>query len=383
MPEEASPIHVLHLLGSLKMGGVESWLLGVLRNSDTRQYRHSFVVSERTDLEFERRFLELGAEIHVCDVRKGRVAYLHDLFRLLKSLNDVDVMHSHVHTFSALNLLVAAAAGVKVRIAHSHTDRGLLEASAPFWRRSYIALAKATLPFVMTHGIGVSQASAKDLFGNQRAFPNSVKVIPCGVDLARFGAKVEGNVLRRAHGLNETDKVVFHTGNFVTPKNHEFLIRVGIELCKRQADVKFAFAGTGPLQEPMQHIAAASGFGDRFLFLGARSDVPCLLLGLADVFLFPSLWEGLPVALIEAQAAKLPCVVSDRISPEAFAPGADITVCNLNEDLDIWVSRILSALERGRSSADMSRFDLVSTAARLNAMYQAAREPRFTKVEVA
>jgi glycosyltransferase involved in cell wall biosynthesis len=334
-------------------------------------------------MEFESRFLALGAAIHVCDVREGGAAYLYDLFRTVRRIGDVDVMHSHVHAFSAFNLLIGAACGVPVRIAHSHTDRGRLESDTSAIRKAYLAIAKATLPFVMTQGIGVTQAAAVDLFGASIAASDRVAVVPCGVDLAKFKLPADRGALRAANGVNETDKVVFHTGNFVKPKNHEFAVRLGIELCRRRSDVMFAFAGSGPLQKAMQDAATASGFGHRFLFLGARSDVPSLLNGLADAFLFPSLWEGLPVALIEAQAAGLPCIVSEQISREAFAPGSDVTVCNLQSDTRAWMSAIEEALRRGRSWGDLSRFDLATTSARLDSMYRNELDQRLSRVEVA
>lgn len=370
MSDKSPPVHILHLLGSLKVGGVENWLLNVIRNNDPSKYRHSFVVSERTGMEFESQFLALGAAIHVCDVREGVAAYLYDLFRTVRRIGDVDVMHSHVHAFSAFNLLIGVACGVPVRIAHSHTDRGGLEAGASAIRKTYLAVAKAMLPFVMTKGIGVTQAAAVDLFGSSTAASDRVAVVPCGVDLAKFKLPADRSSIRAAYGVNETDKVLFHTGNFVRPKNHEFAVQLGIELCRRRSDVMFAFAGSGPLQKAMQDAATASGYGHRFLFLGARSDVPSLLNGLADAFLFPSLWEGLPVALIEAQAAGLPCIVSEQISGEAFAPGSDVTVCNLQSDTKAWTSAIEEALKRGRTWGDLSRFDLTSTSAKLSSMYR-------------
>lgn len=383
MSDKASPVHILHLLGSLKVGGVENWLLNVIRNSDTSKYRHSFVVSERTGLEFESRFLALGAAIHVCDVRQGGAAYLYDLFRTVRRIGNVDVMHSHVHAFSAFNLLIAAACGVPVRIAHSHTDRGRLEDDASAIRRSYLAISKTLLPFAMTQGVGVTHAAAVDLFGASIAASDLVAVLPCGVDLAKFKIPADRSAIRMANGVSDTDKVIFHTGNFVQPKNHEFAVRLGIDLCRHRNDVIFAFAGSGPLQKTMQDTVNASGYGHRFLFLGARTDVPSLLNGLADAFLFPSLWEGLPVALIEAQAAGLPCIVSERISSEAFAPGSDVTVCDLQSDITAWASAIESALQRGRTWGDLSRFDLASTSARLNSMYQRGLGMRSSRAEFA
>lgn len=295
----------------------------------------------------------------------------------------MNVMHSHVHAFSAFNLLIGAACGVPVRIAHSHTDRRRLESDASAIRKAYLAVAKAMLPLVMTQGIGVTQAAAVDLFGASIAASDRVAVLPCGVDLAEFSRPANRSAIRAAHGVSETDKVVFHTGNFVRPKNHEFAVRLGIELCRRRSDVIFAFAGSGPLQKAMQDAVIASGFSHRFLFLGARSDVPSLLYGLADAFLFPSLWEGLPVALIEAQAAGLPCIVSEVISGEAFAPGSDVTVCTLQSDTQAWTSAIEEALKRGRTRGDLSRFDLTSTSAKLSSMYRHEWGLRSSRVEVA
>lgn len=372
MLSRKKPIHVVHILGSLKMGGVENWLLNLLRTTNPQDYRYTFIVAARTGTEIEQSFLSQGVNIHVCDVRNGLAAYVLNLYKAINSLGVVDVVHSHVHAFSSINLTVAAACRVPIRIAHSHTDRSAIEANTPVPRRIYLAIAKMILPLVMTQAIGVSEAAAQDLFGKASVLKGRARVIPCGVELKRFGRNPNSARIRERLGVRADEKCILHVGNFVQPKNHALATEIGIELCTKRNDIRIVFVGSGPLEGKIRKVVDASGHTDRFLFLGARSDVPELLGGLADAFVFPSLWEGLPVALVEAQAAGLPCVVSGAITSEAFAPGADVTPLSVEDGPTVWAVALESALQRGRRTGDVSRFDLAKTSADLFKIYHAA-----------
>jgi glycosyltransferase involved in cell wall biosynthesis len=123
--------------------------------------------------------------------------------------------------------------------------------------------------------------------------------------------------VRRELGIPPHALVVGHVGNLLPVKNHRLLIETFAEIGRQAPAAMLLMIGTGPLKTDLEAQVAALGLTSRVIFAGARSDVPTLLMGAIDVFMFPSLWEGLPLAAVEAQAAGLPIALSDRVSEEA------------------------------------------------------------------
>ena len=374
MPETKTK--VLHILGSLRFGGVESWLLRLLRRMDRSRFETVFVVSELSGSEYEEEARRLGATIELAPVSVGLVQYALNLSTILSQRPGFDAVHSHVHAFSAVTLFLAQLHGVPVRIAHSHTDRHAVEASARLSRKAYLLLAKALLHIVMTNGLAVTEAAAKDLFGKRYQRMRNIVVQPCGVEIEAFLQDVDRAVIRKTFGIPVDAKVIGHVGNFVQPKNHELLIRIFAAVLAQNSNWHLVLVGSGALQAECEQQVDKLGIAHRVHFLGARSDVPALLKGLVDVFVFPSKWEGLPVALIEAQAANLPCVISDVISTTAIALGASVTRLPLESDISVWADAITekSVARSFAPQADLSKFDIENSVATLQRIYPASKK---------
>jgi glycosyltransferase involved in cell wall biosynthesis len=182
-----------------------------------------------------------------------------------------------------------------------------------------------------THLLGASQEACNDLFGAEATARGLPQVVHNAVDPGRFRSlPADKFLLRRQLGLDGGGVLVGHVGRFEEVKNHDFLLRSFAALSRRFPDVRLVLAGDGPLRTRVMRQASATGLRDRVDFLGVVPHIPRLLAAL-DLFLFPSRWEGLGLALVEAQAAGIPCLVSDRVPREADI-GLGLTVFRSLED---------------------------------------------------
>lgn len=309
-------VRVLHCVSQMRPGGIETWLMRVLRGIDRDQFRFDFLVHTDEPRSYDQEILDLGCSILRVANPSRPWTYLPAFRRVLRESGPYDVVHSHHHHFSALQLWAAAAEGVPLRIAHSHCDTSSIDVRAPWTRRAYQRTMQMLLRRYCNLGLGVSIDSGFAAFGKAWAKDAGRRVLYCGVDLSPFDQKVDREAVRAELGIPEGAVVIGHVGRFTLPKNHEFFVRVAKELASRDDRYQFLLVGAGELDAEVRGWINDAGLADRFHLPGARNDVPRLMLGAIDVFLFPSSREGLPISLVEAQAAGLPCVYSDAVTSE-------------------------------------------------------------------
>jgi glycosyltransferase involved in cell wall biosynthesis len=154
--------------------------------------------------------------------------------------------------------------------------------------------------------------------------------------------------------------VVGHVGRIEEPKNHLFLVEIAAEIAKREPAMRLLLVGDGSLRLNVQRKAAQLGLTDRVIFAGSRSDVPRLILGAMDVFVFPSLYEGLPLALLEAQAVNLPCIFSDFITNEVEVVKPLIQRMSLSQSASVWAEAVLTARDTMNAIAHSDALALVA-----------------------
>jgi len=261
-----------------------------------------------------------------------------------------DVVHSHVHFFSGNVLRCAKAQNIPVRIAHSHTTQD--GRSDVLIRRYYRDLMKSWIGRYATHGLAASRSSASALFGENWERDDRFCILHCAIDLRPFQEPVNQETVRRELGLPTGAPVVGHVGRFSQEKNHVFFLDIAAEVLKRRPEIHFLLVGDGPLRPAIESRVGSIGLSGKVHFAGMRTDVARLMRGAMDVFIFPSLWEGLPLALIEAQAAGLRCIVSDVCTTEVSVLADHFTQISLSQSPDLWAANIIKALERGRVSGE-------------------------------
>lgn len=310
----ANPLRILHVVGGMPRAGAETWLMGVLRKVDPERYRMDFLVHTTEPKAYDEEIRSLGARVLPCLAPSQPLRYARSFQRIMRDDGPWDIVHSHVHYFSGYALLLARRAGVPVRVAHSHNDsrRAPSERSAARWL--YRLVQRQLIDLNATHGLAVSAGAAEALFGSRWA-EDGVRVMPLGIDLASFGGPVDRS-LRAGLGIPADALVLGHVGRLTEQKNHAFLLEVLKEAVARDPRCFGLFVGEGPLRPALEARARALGIHDRIRWTGVRADVPTLLRSCMDVFVFPSLYEGMGLALVEAQAAGLPCLAPEHLPPE-------------------------------------------------------------------
>jgi glycosyltransferase involved in cell wall biosynthesis len=305
----------------MNRGGVETWLMHVLRRLDPRLLQMDFLVHTDWASHYDAELTARGSRLIPCTVSWRSPAYALKVRSLLREFGPFDAIHSHVHYFSGFLLCLARGLNVRVRVAHSHSDTSRQDASASWLRRRYLQCARAGIDRHATHWLAASLSAGRALFGPNWGVDPRSKVLHCGIDLRPFRTLPGRNEARSRLGIGADEVVVGHVGRLDAPKNHSFLVEVAAEAARRLSRLRVLLVGEGPGRSSIEERVRALGLASRTMFLGSRTDIPRLLPAM-DVFVFPSLWEGLPLTIIEAQAAGLPCLISDCISAETdVAPG--------------------------------------------------------------
>jgi glycosyltransferase involved in cell wall biosynthesis len=284
-------------------------------------------------------------------------------------------VHSHVHWFSGLTTTLARRRGVRLRIAHSHSNSSLRESGAGPIRAVYRTLMRRGMCSSATHLLAASGSAACALYGADWSESPLARVVYCGVDFAPFAADVDADrdSVRQEFGIGPREIVVGHVGNFHPPKNHAFLAAIAACTLGRQAGVRILCVGGGPLQERVREQFERAGV--RAIFTGPRTHVPRLLRAM-DVFVFPSLYEGLPLAVVEAQAAGLPCVISTEVTREVEAVPGLIRWLPLAAGAGVWADAVLEAARRppqaanGLATMRRSPFSVETSFANMQAIYR-------------
>ncbi|MBC9785834.1 glycosyltransferase family 1 protein [Heliobacterium chlorum] len=328
-----SPIRVLQVLASLNRGGAETMIMNVYRQINRRQIQFDFIVNENKDpYDYEKEVRELGGRIYPAPrfTITNYLPYKRYWEQLLMTHPEWRIIHGH-HTSPALIYLNAAKSMNRVTIAHSHTAGG--EKSLKSMMK---VILRYPLRYIADHLLACSTSAAKWMFGKRG---DSAQIIKNAIDINKFiFNEIVRNEKRREFQIEE-HFVIGHVGRFQIPKNHQFLIRIFKIITERKKDVRLMLVGDGELRPAIEHKVNELGLADKVIFTGSRSDIPELLQAM-DLFVFPSRFEGLGLAVVEAQAAGLPCIVANTIPTEAYVTD-QIEEVAIDASADIWAESII------------------------------------------
>jgi glycosyltransferase involved in cell wall biosynthesis len=342
MSRSESPIRILHVLGGMVRGGVETWLMHILRHIDRDRFRMDFLVHTTQPCAYDDEIRALGSQIIPCLDPPRPWFYARNLKRILRERGPYDIVHSHVHHYSGFVLRLAQQAGVPVRMAHSHNDTSSVEADAGLMRRGYLTLMKRWIARHATVGLAASRLAASDLFGPVWETDPRWQILHYGIDLTPFRNPVAPAAVRAELGIPAEAFVMGHVGRFVKQKNHAFLVDIAAEVAKREPMIRLLLVGDGPLRPVIEQKVIQKGLADQVVFAGLRPDIPRLMLGAMDVFVLPSLHEGLPVVGLEVQAARLPFVLSDVVAEELDEVKSLVRRLSLSLPASAWAEAILA-----------------------------------------
>lgn len=365
------PIRVLHVIGIMNRGGAEAMIMNLYRSINRDRVQFDFVENSTEPAAFDAEILALGGRIYRCPHYSGKNHFRYrkwweTFFR--EHAGEYAVVHGHLGSTAAIYLSTAKRFGLYT-VAHSHGRNG----RASLRQAAYSTLSFPTR-YIADCFFACSVAAGRDRFGKKvMSDPERSILLNNAVDTERFRYDEGTRTKKRGElGYSGCDYVIGHVGRFDRAKNQAFLLDIFAEICKADRNARLILVGDGPLKQENEKKAQHLQISDKVIFTGIRADVAELMQAM-DIFVFPSYNEGLPVTLVEAQTAGLPCVISDGVPEDSIITEALVTVRRLDEDAAAWARHILSRRSEARrdhsEEVAAAGFDIKENAKWLEAFY--------------
>ena len=358
----SEPIRVLQVVTYMGRGGLETMLMNYYRNIDRNKVQFDFLTHRDERWDYDDEIESLGGKIyHLPKLNPFSKSYLNALDKFFKEHKEYQIVHCHQDCLSGVVLKVAKKNGVRFTIAHAHSasqDKNL---------KYFIkVLAKKNIKKYSDKMFACGEEAGKWMFetDNFEVLNNAIDT-----DLYTYN-KEKADKVKKEFGI-ENKFVIGHVGRFNYPKNHKFIIDVFNEVQKVKEDSVLMLVGDGDLRSEIEQKVQDLGLSDKVIFTGVRSDVNELMQGM-DMFLFPSLYEGLPVTMVEAQASGLKCIISDKVPLECKMT-ENVEVVKLEESPQKWAKEVLKyeKYERQNTKEEIvkANFDIKANAKYLQEFY--------------
>ena len=340
------PIRVLHILHSMNRGGAENAIMNYYRHIDREKVQFDFLLTEPSKCQFEDEILSLGGRVFRVPrlTIRNPFPYLVGVWRFYKSHPEYKIVHSHTSSKSFFPLLIAKLIGIPVRICHSHNTKS--EAGLGGFFRNCL---KFPLKRVATHFCACGVEAAIWLYGKKYFNNGRVLIVPNVIEAELFSFSKERRYeIRNLLGIPESTVVLGCTARFSFQKNHRFLLCVFNEFNKLVRDSVLLLLGGGELRFEIENQVQELGLSDRVHFVGTVPNVSDYVQAM-DFFILPSINEGIPLSLIEAQVSGLRCFVSEGVPRESDKTGL-VSFLPLEKGVSFWTSRILNEISYQRRS---------------------------------
>lgn len=359
---------VLHVNYTMNIGGIESFIMNVVRNIDRKDIELLILTYNTSVFDYDSELKSLG--IKVLRIKNPHnVSFLRHLYHLVRVMHNEKIYSVHAHTYfdSAFVVFAAFLARVKVRIAHSHTT--LASSEKRLHKKLKWSVGRLLFYLFATNRFACSTEAGVALFARSQGF----EVIPNAIDLKRFAfSRIEAKKMKLELGIALSAKVIGHVGRLDVPKNHSFLIDIFNEYLIDYPDAYLVCVGSGPLEASIKKKIRDLDIQHRVIMLGDRSDVN-LILSSFDCFVFPSIYEGLPVSLVEAQANGLPILTSTAVSREVRLTNL-VKFIPLEKGSEYWAKAVIENLRGSSDIIDKSHklvaYDVQTVANKLSTVYQ-------------
>lgn len=340
----SEPKRVLHIVGGMNRGGAETMIMNIYRALDRKTLQFDFITHREDICDYDEEIRQLGGRIfYVPSIgASSPLTFVKRLTETIKRTGPYQAVHAHTDFQTGFAALAAKLAGVGVRICHSHNTAWK---QSPSWFDRLMLKGFRQLIFAFsTQLVACGEDAGAFLFGQKKMKSARVEILPNGIDLDLFfqlepDAKVE---MKKQLNLHDKKIVIGHIGRFHKQKNHAFFIELAQTLKKQGVSFQLVLVGDGPLRHEIEADAEREGLKDDIVFTGVVSEVPQYMKAF-DVFVMPSLFEGLPLVLVEAQASGLPCVISDHITEEVDLGCGLIKRKSLQASEHEWMKAVLEA----------------------------------------
>lgn len=333
---------LLCILSSMNAGGAETFLMKVYRNIDKTKYQFDFCVNSKERGFYDKEIEDLGGFIyHIPSKSENLKLFKKELKNIIVRNEYEYVLRITANAAGLMDLKIAKKSGAKkciARSSNSNCEKGIKN------KISHI-LGKVLYLKYVDVAIAPSKLAADYTFGNFGS--NRVSIIHNALNVYDYKySKLDRDRIRKEFNLQDNAIVFGNIGRFMIQKNHVFLINVFEKIHEQNKDTYLMLVGNGELESKIQNLVISKGLEKYVLFIGIRSDIPKILSSL-DLLIMPSLYEGMPNTVIEAQANGLPCVISDTITKEANITGL-VKYVSLSESYRSWADIALESISKNR-----------------------------------
>ncbi|MGM9970049.1 MAG: glycosyltransferase family 1 protein, partial [Anaeroplasma sp.] len=323
------------VIGMAINGGTEALWMNYYRKIDKTKVQFDFLVESESKIINKEEIESMGGHVVIIPPYSNPFKYMKALKKIFNE-NQYDIVHSNMSTLSVFTLRAAKKAGIKVRIAHSHSTSNKKE-----WKKNLVKnLLRPFSKVYSTHYFTCSELAGRYLFGNKTYDKGLVKIINNAIDLKKFSFNEENrNEIRTKLGVTDDIFVIGHIGRFQRQKNHRYLIDIYNCYVKNNPNSRLLLVGNGPLLDEITSYVKELKIDDKVIFYGITTEI-FKVYSAMDAFVLPSLYEGLPVVGIEAQANGLPCYFSDTITIEVKI-NDNVLFESIKNDPSMWANEIV------------------------------------------
>lgn len=356
-------LRILHIVTYMGRGGLETMIMNYYRHMDRSKVQFDFLVHREFRADYDDEIEQLGGKIYrISRLIPWSKAYRQVLRCFFEEHPEYKIVHVHQDCLSSVALRVAEQQNIPVRIAHSHSS-----SQDKNWKYLVKLFYKRLIPKYATELFACGKAAGDWMFGGA-----PYRIVQNAVDVNAYlpNSNVR-KAIREKLQIEENCFVVGHVGRFAEPKNHRFLIEVFFELKQRRSNSVLLLIGDGEGRTEIEKLVMQKRLEGSVIFTGVRIDVPDLMQAM-DVFVLPSLYEGLPVTMVEAQSAGLPCIISDRVPAECVLVDS-VKQISLSVSASEWADQLLKMESFGKNAEPQrisaAGFDIVENAKWLEDYY--------------
>lgn len=352
MRNRSYPIRILHVFSTLNRGGAETMIMNIYRNIDREKVQFDFLCLTNGIYDYSEEIINLGGRVFILnnDLRERPLLGMVQIVKIIKQSGPFTAVHSH--SLPALVLLLSRLARVKKRISHVHSTN--TEKEKNLSRKFYMIISKILIWLNATNLIACSQDAGVYFYGEKFKNDERCEVILNAIDLNLYRdlKKDDAKMMKKELGIPIDSIVIGHIGSYRRVKNHDFLINLASYLNKNKIKFIMVFVGQGELFDEVKNKVIFNALGKNVLMLGVRSDIPSLL-NMFDVLLLPSLFEGIPVTIIEAQAACTRSILSNNVTREVDIGAGLVEYIGIDEGYDKWMEKITSPANVVKEKTDI------------------------------
>ena len=353
-------MRILFVNYTMNIGGIETFLLSVTKKLKNKNHKIDFLCYEQETFDLEKEVKSLGSNIYKINnpYRVSFLKHIREIYKVLKN-NNYDIVHCHTYTNSGYVMLAAFLARVKIRVTHSHTSQ---KPTSVFQKLKW-QIAKILISIFSNRKVACSKVAGDSLFSR------NYEIVENGIDIDKYSFNKETrNKIRDTHSIKNNEIVIGHVGRFAPVKNHKYIIELFSEL---DNNYKLLLVGSGPELDNIKKLVKDKKLKDRVILTGSVKNTNEYYNAM-DLILFPSLYEGLPLSLVEAQMNGLYIIASDTVSKEIDLFG-NVHFFSLNDSKEEVIKKIYKIKNKRNSNLDYfknSNYNIENTCLKLLSIYK-------------